>query len=128
MWCCTGGTGIICQSFDTTHYSEKHNMVIEKRDRALLVKLFYLNGSKSSAALREYRHMKGLRRGPMSTNGLKKKKVMMMMKFENTGDLGVAPGRGRRLIPAVAVTDRASNSANNPRAVSRKLGVLWSTV
>ena len=68
---CTGGTGMICQSFDTTrHYCEEQNMVIEKRDHALLVKLFYLNGSKSSAALREYRRMKELRRGPMSTNGL----------------------------------------------------------
>ena len=36
MWHCTGGTGMICQVFDTTqHYHEKHNMVIEKRDRTL---------------------------------------------------------------------------------------------
>ena len=66
-------------------------MVIEKRDHALLVKLFYLNGSKSSTTLREYRRMKGLRSGPMSTNGLKK----MMMKFDNTGDFCVAPQRRR---------------------------------
>ena len=66
-------------------------MVIEKGDHALLVKLFYPKGRKSSAALREYRHMKGLRRGPMSTNGLKM--TMMMMKFENSGNFGVAPGR-----------------------------------
>ena len=65
-------------------------MVIEKRDRVMLVKLFYLNGSKSSAAMREYRRKKGLRTGPMSTNGLKK----MMVKFKNTDDFGVAPGRG----------------------------------
>ena len=72
---------MICQSFDTTRHSrEEYNIVNEKRDRALLVKLFYVNSSKSSAALREYRHMKGLRRGHISTNGLKK----MMMKFENT--------------------------------------------
>ena len=89
MWCCTDGTGMICQSFDTTrHYREKHNMVIEKRDHALFVKLFYLNGSKNSAAFREYRSMKGLRRGSMSTNGLTMM-MMMMMKFENTGDCGV---------------------------------------
>ena len=106
-------------------------MVIEKRDRALLVKLFYLNASKSSAVLREYRRMKGLRRGPMSTNEVKK-----MMKFENTGHFGVAPGRGRRPIPmdvdvAVAVADRAErapNSATNARAVLREFGVSWSTV
>ena len=53
--------------FDTTgHYSEEHNKVTEKRVRALLVKSFYLNGSESSAALREYRRMKELRRGSMS--------------------------------------------------------------
>ena len=87
-------------------------MVIEKRDRALLVKLFYLDGSKSSAALREYRRMKGLRRGPMSTNWLKMMMIMMvmmimmmmMMKFENTGDFGVATGRGRRPIPMEVLT------------------------
>ena len=77
--------------------------------------------------------MKGLRRGAMSTNGLKK-----MMKFENTGNFGMAPGRGRRPIPmdvvdevSVAVADRAEhapNSATSARAVSRQLGVPWSTV
>ena len=70
----------------------------------------------------------------MSTNGLKK----MMMKFENIGDFGVAPGRGRRPIAmevvgevVVAVADRAErapNSATSARAVSRELGVPWSTV
>ena len=58
------------------------------------------------------------------------------MKFENTGHFGVAPGRGRRPIPmdvdvAVAVADRAErarNSATSARAVSRELGVPWSTV
>ena len=46
MWCCTGGTGMICKSFATTrHYREEHNMDIEKRDRS---------DSKSNAALREY--------------------------------------------------------------------------
>ena len=52
-----------------------------------------------------------------------------MMKFGNTGDFGVAPGRGRRPIPmevvdevAVAVTDRAGlppYSATCARTVSR---------
>ena len=65
MWRCTGRTGMICQSFDTTqHYREEHIMVIGKRDRVLLVKLFYMNGIKSSAALRQYRRMKRIRRGP----------------------------------------------------------------
>ena len=109
-------------------------MAIAKKDRALLVKLFYQNGSNSNAALRKYRQQKGLRRGPMSINGLKK----MMKKFEETGELGVAPGRGRRPIPvevvdevAVAVADRAahaSTSATSARAVARELSLPWSTV
>ena len=126
---------MICQSFDTTrHYREEHNMVIEKRDRTLLVMLFYQNGSKSRSASREFRQMKGLRRGPMSTNGLKKK----MVKFENTGDFSVAPGIGRWSIPmevvdkvAVAVADRVEctpNSASSAQVVSHELGVPWSTV
>ena len=64
----------------------------------------------------------------MSTNLLK-----MMMKFESTGDFGVGPGSGRRLIPmevvdevAVAVADRverAPNSATSARSVSHELSV-----
>ena len=95
-------------------------MVIEKRDHALLVKLFYLNGSKSSAALREYRRLKGLRRCPI--------RVCQQM--------CVAPGKGRRPIPTkvvekVAVADRAEralNSATSARSVSHEFGVHWSTV
>ena len=56
-----------------------------------------------------------------------------MMKFENAGEFGVAPGRGRRPIPMevvddVAVADRAPNSATSARAVSCELGVPWSIV
>ncbi|KAJ4431716.1 hypothetical protein ANN_20318 [Periplaneta americana] len=62
--------------------------LVEKGDRALLVKLFYQNGSNSNAALREYRRQKQLRRGPMSSNGLKN----MMERFEERDEFGVAPG------------------------------------
>ena len=61
-----------------------------------------------------------------------------MTKFENTGDFGVAPRKGRRPITmevvdevAVAVADRAErapNSATSARAVSREVGAPWSTV
>ena len=62
MWRCTGVTGMICQSFDTTlHYREEHNMVTEKRDLALLVIL--------SERLQKQLYTEG--RGPVSTNGLK---------------------------------------------------------
>ena len=54
MWQCTDGIGMICLSFDTTgHYLKEHNMIIEKRDRALLVKLFYLNGRKKWCCIEE---------------------------------------------------------------------------
>ena len=57
-----------------------------------------------------------------------------MMKFENAGDFGVAPRRGRRPIPmeavevAVAVASHALNSATSARAVSCELDVPWSTI
>lgn len=66
-------------------------MALEKKDRALLVKLFYQNGGNLSTALREYRRLKCLRKGPMSRQALKK----MIQKFEETGDLGVMRRRGR---------------------------------
>ena len=82
---------MICQSFDTTrHYREQHNMVIEKTDRALLVKLFYLNGSESSAALREYRRMKGFRRGvkwvKQDDGKIRKKVVISVWHLGEEGD------------------------------------------
>ena len=92
---------MICQSFDITHYRQEHN--IDQLLRRELVKLFYRNGSKSSVALREYLCMNGLRRGPMSTNGLKK----MLIKFENIGDFGVAHGRGRLPMPMELVDEVA---------------------
>lgn len=109
-------------------------MPLQKKDRALLVKLFYQNGSNSVAALREYRRLKGLRKGPMSKNGLKK----MIMKFEATGDFGVQPGRGRKPVAnetvadvTTAVVERASTSrysSASARSVSRELAIPWSTV
>ncbi|GFW91415.1 uncharacterized protein TNCV_3375811 [Trichonephila clavipes] len=60
---------------------------LTKKDRTLLVKLFYQNGSNHLAALLEYRRLKDLRKGPISKIGLRK----MTMKFEETGNLGVLP-------------------------------------
>lgn len=109
-------------------------MALEKKERALLVKLFYQNGNNLSSALREYRRLKGLRKGPMSRQALKK----MMTKFEETGELRVLQGRGRKRISqetaeevALAVVDRASASqysVTSARAVSRDLSLPWSTV
>ncbi|PSN48451.1 hypothetical protein C0J52_18942 [Blattella germanica] len=110
------------------------NMSLDKRNRALLVKLFYKNNNNASAALREYRRLKGLRKGPLSPSALRN----MMKKFKSTGELGVAPGRGRRPAEpqvideiAVAMVDNAahdSRSSRCARAVSRLLNISWSNV
>ncbi|GFV64128.1 hypothetical protein TNCV_1220191 [Trichonephila clavipes] len=50
-----------------------------------------LNGSNSLVAQREHRLIRDLRKGPISRIDLSE----MSMKFEDTGDLGVLPGRGR---------------------------------
>ena len=64
----------------------------------------------------------------MSTNGLKKR----MMKFENPGDFGEVPGRGRQPVPVkvvdeviVAVAYHVPNSATSARVASCELGVAW---
>ncbi|PSN43359.1 hypothetical protein C0J52_15565 [Blattella germanica] len=109
-------------------------MVLDKVSRALLVKLFYQNNNNSAAALREYRRIKGIRRGPLSAVALKN----MIRKFELTGDLGIAPGRGRRPVTTqiveevtVAMAENAGRnlrSSSSARAVSRQLNIPWSTV
>ena len=72
---------MIYQSFDTTrHYREENNMVIERRDCALLVKLFYPNCSKSSTALRKYRRMKGHKRTHVN------KWVILVWRLGEVGD------------------------------------------
>ena len=68
------------------------NMGLDKVSRVLLVKLFYQNNN-SAAAHREYRRIKGIRRGSLSVPRLN-----MIRSFELTDDLGIAPGRGRRPI------------------------------
>ena len=72
----------------------------------------------------------------MSTNGLNN--MMMMMKFEITDDIDVAPGRGKLPIPLkvvddtfMAEVDRAERdpiSIISARAVSRELGFPWPSV
>ncbi|PSN33177.1 hypothetical protein C0J52_24295 [Blattella germanica] len=47
------------------------NMSLDKRNRGLSVKLFYQNNSNVAAALREYRRLKGLRKGPLSPPALR---------------------------------------------------------
>ena len=70
----------------------------------------------------------------MSVNGVK----LMICKFEATGSLNVAPGRGRSAtatatVEAVAIataeaTARSSNDTVNGRSIIRVLDILWATV
>ena len=54
-------------------------------ERPLLVKLFYENKGIAAAALRKFRLIKNLRKGPLLPQALKG----MIARFEKTGDLGV---------------------------------------
>ena len=56
-------------------------------ERALLVKLFYENKGKAAAALRKFRLIKNLRKGPLLPQAVKR----MIARFEKTGDLRVVP-------------------------------------
>ena len=65
-------------------------MAVTLPERALLVKLFYENKGNAAAALREFRRLKNLRKGPLLPQALRR----MISRFEKTGDLRVQPGRG----------------------------------
>ncbi|GFX88480.1 uncharacterized protein TNCV_2279481 [Trichonephila clavipes] len=101
---------------------------------ALLVKLFYESKGNAAAALREFRRLKNLRKGPLLPQALKR----MIAEFEKTGHLGVQPGRGRKSTSsdvvedvATAIVDQSMDNiigCSSVRAVSRHLGVLYSTV
>ena len=69
-------------------------MTLEKKERVFLIELFYQDGSNFSRALREYRHLKRLRKNTMSRFALK----TMITKFEKIGELSLNPGRGRKRI------------------------------
>lgn len=56
----------------------------------LLEKLFYEKNSNLSITLQEYRKLKSIHKGPMLRQALKK----MMIKFKETGELGMLQGRG----------------------------------
>ncbi|GFX03738.1 uncharacterized protein TNCV_2113101 [Trichonephila clavipes] len=103
-------------------------------ERALLVKLFYESKGNAASALREFRRLKNLRKGPFLPQTLKR----MIARFEKTGHLGVQPGRGRKSTRsdvvedvATAIVDQSMDNVigcSSARAVSRHLGVLYSTV
>ncbi|GFV32343.1 DUF4817 domain-containing protein [Trichonephila clavipes] len=68
-------------------------------DRALLVKLFYQNDNSAIVALRKFRTLKGLRKGPLTAKNLR----LMVTKFEETGSLNVRSGRGKKPVSTEAI-------------------------
>ena len=68
--------------------------------RALLVKLFYLNQSNAAATLSKFRSRNNLRKGPLSINAVK----AMVKKFEKTGSFTTRPGRGRKPVSEDTIT------------------------
>ncbi|GFR24640.1 hypothetical protein TNCT_402021 [Trichonephila clavata] len=64
-----------------------------------MVKLFYENKGNVSAAVREIRRRKNQLRGPMPTKGIR----TMIKRFEETGKLGVQPGKRRKRVTQVLV-------------------------
>ncbi|GFW84945.1 uncharacterized protein TNCV_682331 [Trichonephila clavipes] len=108
-------------------------MAVTLPERNLLVKLFYESKGNAAAALREFRRLKNLRKGPLLPQALKR----MITRFEKAGHLGVQPGRGRKSTRsdvvedvATAIDDQSMDNVigcSSARAVSRHLGVSYST-
>ena len=103
------------------------NMDLDNDSRALLVKLFYQNNNNSSAALLEYRLR--IRRDPLSIPGLN-----IIRRFELTGDLGIAPARGRRPIApeivevTVAIVENAGRNVRSSLLDDHKLRPSFSAL
>ncbi|GFW36854.1 DUF4817 domain-containing protein [Trichonephila clavipes] len=109
-------------------------MAVTLPERALLVKLFYESKGNAATALREFRRLKNLRKGPLLPQALKR----MIALLEKTGHLGVQPSRGRKSTRsdvvedvATAIVDQSMNNVidcSSAREVSRHLGVPYSIV
>lgn len=109
-------------------------MALTLRDRALLVKLYYQRNENANAALREFRRVKTLRRGPMSITNLRN----MIQRFETTGSLARHPGRGRKAVSQQQVEEVATaiveqemtnmQGTSSARAISRQTDIPYSTV
>ncbi|GFX12675.1 uncharacterized protein TNCV_3157961 [Trichonephila clavipes] len=109
-------------------------MAVTLTERALLRKLFYESKGNAAAALREFRRLKNLRKGPLLPQALKR----MIAPLEKTGHLSVQTGRGRKSTRSDAVEDVATAivdqsmdnviGCSSARAVSRHLGVPYCTV
>ncbi|GFX75086.1 DUF4817 domain-containing protein [Trichonephila clavipes] len=109
-------------------------MSLRLPDRALLVKLFYQNDNSAIVALRKFRTLKGMRKGPLTAINLQ----LMVTKFKETGSLNVLSGRGRKPVSTEAIEkvalqveeDKASNvqASTSVRLVAEALDLPRSTV
>ncbi|GFU07432.1 uncharacterized protein TNCV_2203751 [Trichonephila clavipes] len=103
-------------------------------DRAFLVKLFYQNDNFAIVALRKFRTLKGLRKGPLTAKNLR----LMVTKCEGTGSLNVRSGRGKKPVSTEAIEkvtlqveeDKSSNvlASTSVRRVAEALDLPRSTV
>ncbi|GFU72160.1 DUF4817 domain-containing protein [Trichonephila clavipes] len=105
-------------------------------EKALLGKLYYQNGECASAALRSYRHTKGIRRGkgPLTNAAV----ARMISKFEATGCLDDRPRSGRPSTlrnAAETVKEEMETVAGSSMhgevsacAVARRTGIPYTTV
>ncbi|GFU02815.1 uncharacterized protein TNCV_1893421 [Trichonephila clavipes] len=88
-------------------------MQLRLPDRALIVKLFYQIDNSGIVALRKFRTLKGMRKGPLTVKNLR----LLVTKFEETESLKVRSGRERKPVSAEAIEkvalqveeDKASN-------------------
>ncbi|GFV73038.1 uncharacterized protein TNCV_3398161 [Trichonephila clavipes] len=103
-------------------------------ERTLLVKLFCQNDNSAIVALRKFRTLKALRKGPLTAKNLR----LMVTKFEETGSLNVRSRRGKQPVSAEAIEkvalqveeDKSSNvlASTNVRRVAEALDLPRSTV
>ncbi|GFX08607.1 uncharacterized protein TNCV_4171061 [Trichonephila clavipes] len=109
-------------------------MSLRLPDRALLVKLFYQNDNSAIVALRKFRNLKGMRKGPLTAINLQ----LMVTKYEETGSLNVRSGRGKKPVSAEAIEkvalqgeeDKSTNvlASTSVRRVAEALDLPRSTV
>ena len=103
-------------------------------EKALLLKLFYQNSSNATAALREFRKLKDVRRGLMSDCGVHK----MIKKFEETGKLDILTVRRLKNVAISSIEDIATAAVDlgnqssfgntNVPAIANKIDMPISTV
>ncbi|GFU85749.1 DUF4817 domain-containing protein [Trichonephila clavipes] len=105
-------------------------------DKALLVKLFYMNEESATIALRKFRVQKNVKsgKGPLTPAGLLK----FVKRFEETGKLEDRARTGRLCLkearaPCIAVemkaiASEAASGTNSAREAARRLGLPPSSV